>query len=307
MLTSTATFLSATTSTNVADTDMSLDPSTAVDGVTKISEAIAEYGPVVVICGVFIILFILIFLLFMKINNTMVKQMIKQVNDQSAENAKVMNKLLTHLLDETDDEHDNSNNNKDDKNKQHNRDLVGMFIDYNTAFIRESKNVINNLRCDRVAVYVFHNGNKALYGLPFIKMTCVHENTIKGSRTVRGNTHTGLPLHLYNDMIEALYHDGEYAGNLDDIEIHDNSIREFLSFSDSKSLFIRAIKNENGSLAGFTVVEFNKEMNYADHELYEKIRYTVKDMNTAIRYIVTNDKFFKKFEEENKDNIKSEE
>ena len=45
-------------------------------------------------------------------------------------------------------------------------------------------------------------------------------------------------------------------------------------------------------------------MNFADHELYEKIRYAIKDMNTAIRYIVTNDKFFKKFEEENKDNNK---
>lgn len=294
MLISLATVLTATTTTT--NSDLSVDPSTAVDGVIKISEAISKYGPVVVICGVFIVLFILIFLLFMKINNVMVKQMISQVNEQNAENNKIMNKLLDQLL--TDEPHSDN----EEKEKQHTKDLVGMFIDYNTAFKKESKNVINNLRCDRVGVYVFHNGNKALYGLPFIKMTCVHENTIKGAKTIRGNAHINLPLHLFNDLIEALYHDGEYAGNLDDVEIHDGSIREFLSFSDSKSLFIRAIKNEDGSLAGFTSIEFNKEMNYADPEVYNKIKYAVKDMNTAIRYIVTNEKFFKKYNQENENN-----
>ena len=151
LLGSTVTLLSASTS-NIDNMNLSLDPSDTVNNITNISKAIAEYGPVVVICGVFIVLFILIFLLFMKINNTMVKQMIKQLNDQSTENTKVMNKLLTHLLDEDNETNNEPHNTK--PNKTENRDLVGMFIDYNTAFIRESKNVINNLRCDRVAVYV---------------------------------------------------------------------------------------------------------------------------------------------------------
>ena len=97
-------------------------------------------------------------------------------------------------------------------------------------------------------------------------------------------------------MVKNLYDNTDFAGNLDEIEIHDNSIKEFLAPSDSKSLFIRGIKNGNGALAGFTVVEFEQNINFADPEEYNKIKYALKDMNAAIRYFITNDPI----DEENK-------
>ena len=233
----------------------------------------------------------------------MFKNMIDQINSKNQENSNVTQKLLNHVLEDDEDEEETKNDKEKDKENEdqehhHSKDLVGLYIDYTTAFKRESKNVINTLRCDRVAVYVFHNGNQALYGLPFIKMSCVYEDTIKGNMTVRGKTHMNLPLHLFNDFIENLYRDGEFAGNIDDIEIHDNSIREFLAFSDAKAVFMRAIKKSDGSLAGFTACEFAEHMNFADEETYKSISNAIKEMNIAIRYIITDENFAKKYEQQ---------
>ena len=224
--------------------------------------------------------------------------MMRQIDEKNNENTAITKKLLDHFLDDSEEE--NSNNDKKSKtdnktaNHNYNKDLVGTFIDHTTTFREASRTLINNLRCSRVAIYLFHNGNKTLYGFPFIKMSCVFEITNKGTMTVRSKTHVNLPLHLFHDFIDSLYNNEEFAGNLDDVEIHDNSIREFLSYSDSKSLFMKAIKKKDGSLAGFTVCEFVRPVNYADQEIYNNIKYAVRDMNTAIRYIVTDENISKK-------------
>lgn len=300
LLTAATTTLSNTQQTSDFNTG---DVTGVVDGVVNISDAISKNGPVIVICAVFIVLFILVFLLFLKINNYMFRNMINQMNTKNQENADITQKLLNHFLD-NEDENDESKEDKekedphdDSSKKKHNsKDLVGLYIDYTTAFKRESNRIIGNLRCNRVAVYVFHNGNQTLYGLPFIKMSCVYEDTMRGSMTLRGRTHVNLPLHLFNDFVQYLYRDGEFSGNITDVEIQDNSIREFLAYSEAKAIFMKAIKKEDGSLAGFTVCEFDKEIDFADREIYNKIRNEIKDMNTAIQYIVTDEEFSKKYE-----------
>ena len=78
----------------------------------------------------------------------------------------------------------------------------------------------------------------------------------------------------------------------------DNSIREFLALSDAKAVFMRAIKKSDGSLAGFTACEFAEHMDFADENTYKNISSTVKDMNTAIRYIITDENFAKKYEQQ---------
>lgn len=284
----------------INDLDVS-DVGTVVDGVSTIADSISKNGPLIVIGAVFIVLFICLFLLFLKINNDMIKNLISQMNQKNEENSDITQKLLDHFLDEN-GEIINSfdrNDGKENHETNHNKDLVGLFIDYTTAFRQETKKVINSVRCDRVAVYLFHNGNHTLYGLPFIKMSCVYEDTMKGIMTIRSKTHTNLPLHLFNEFVQALYKYGEFSGNLADVEIHDNSIREFLAYSDAKAIFMRAIKKEDGSLAGFTVCEFNEEINLGDEKIYSSINNSIKDMNTAIRYIVTDEEFSKKYEHNN--------
>ena len=273
-----------------------------VDGVVKLADSISKNGALIVIGAAFIVFSIAILLLFIKINSTMFKNIVNQINQKNDENSEITKKLLDHFLDEEEKEKEkekDEEDNEEEPKKHHAKDLVGLYIDYTTAFKGESKSVINTIRCDRVAVYVFHNGNQTLYGLPFIKMSCVYEDTMKGNMTMRSKAHMNLPLHLFNDFIQALYRDGIFAGNIDDVEIHDGSIREFLSFSDAKSVFMRAIKKEDGSLAGFTVCEFIEPVDYTDKEKFMAINNKVKEMNDAIKYIVTDDEFSKKYEQHN--------
>lgn len=288
-----ATYLTA----NAAANDLNVGD--AVDGVVQISDAISRNGPVIVICSVFIVLFILIFLLFLKLNNTMLNNIIDQMNKKSDENAALNQKMYDYFMrDSADNEDDEKEYSKNEKSqKAHSKDLVGLSIDYNATFKKESRAFFNTIPiCDRIGIYVFHNGNKALYGLPFIKMSCVYDSTIMGTSSMRGRTHINLPLHLFNDLMESLYHDGEFAGGLESDKIHDGSVREFLSFSENKCMYMGAIKKEDGALAGFTVCEFNEDVDFSDKEFYNKVKYAVKDMNSAIKYIITNEQFSKKLE-----------
>ena len=276
------------------------------DEISTIANTISEHGPVIVICAVFIFIFILIFLLFLKINTAMINNIMKQLTTKNTESSDITQKLLDHFLDEVEDDEDKGDKNKDEdkkekqsENKQeHRKDLVGMYIDYNVTFKSASKVVLNKIRCDRVAVYVFHNGNKSLFGFPFIKMSCVHEQTMRGDMTVRGKNHSNLPLHHFNDFIEKLYNNKEYAGNIDNVEIQDNSVREFLTYSEAESLYSEAITNEDGTLAGFVVCEFNQKIDFADEYKYKEIKYAVHDMITSIHYIITNEEFIKKYEDD---------
>lgn len=273
---------------------------TAVSGITQLADSISKNGALIVIGAAFILFSVLILLMFIKINSDMFKNIVNQINQKNDENSEITKKLLDHFLEAEEKEKEKeADDDEEDKNppKHHAKDLVGLYIDYTTAFKGETKSVINTIRCDRVAVYVFHNGNQTLYGLPFIKMSCVYEDTMKGNMTMRSKAHMNLPLHLFNDFIQALYRDGIFAGNIDDVEIHDGSIREFLSFSDAKSVFMRAIKKEDGSLAGFTVCEFNEPVDYSNENTFMAINNKLKEMNDAIKYIVTDDEFSKKYEQ----------
>lgn len=272
---------------------------TAVSGITQLADSISKNGALIVIGAAFILFSVLILLMFIKINSDMFKNIVNQINQKNDENSEITKKLLDHFLEAEEKEKEKEADDGEDKEppKHHAKDLVGLYIDYTTAFKGETKSVINTVRCDRVAVYVFHNGNQTLYGLPFIKMSCVYEDTMKGNMTMRSKAHMNLPLHLFNDFIQALYRDGIFAGNIDDVEIHDGSIREFLSFSDAKSVFMRAIKKEDGSLAGFTVCEFNEPVDYSNENTFMAINNKLKEMNDAIKYIVTDDEFSKKYEQ----------
>lgn len=282
--------LAGTVAATTSTTDTSLSATNAVEGVTSIAEAISNYGFTVVFGAVIILLFIVLFLMFFKLTNKMINAFTSKMEDEKNQNAAIMNKIMEKFFEEPkkDDESFKKKEKEDEDDKEH-HDLIGTFMDRKAIFKKEAQTVINTLRCDRIAIYVFHNGNKAFYGFPFIKMSCIFEDTLKGMMTPRSRTHINLPLHLFNDMIDNLYHDIEFAGNLDDIEIHDSSVKEFLESSDSKALFIRAIKNGNGALAGFTVCEFEEPVDFANPEVYNKIKFALKDMNAAIRYFITND------------------
>lgn len=275
--------VAATTSTTAADNNMSV--SDAVDGVVNISEAIANHGITLVICAFFLLFSLFMLFMFIKLTNKMINTFIKRMESEKSQNDEIINKVLEKFLEE-----DSKKKAEEEAEAKEHKDLVGLHTKHVTIFKAETQKVINKLRCNRVAVYVFHNGNRACFGFPFIKISCVFEDTLTGMMTLRGRTHLNMPLHLFNDMVKNLYDNTDFAGNLDEVEIQDSSIKEFLDGSDSKSIFIRGIRNIDDKLAGFTVCEFEKNMNYHDQEVYNNIKFALQEMNAAIRHFITDEK-----------------
>lgn len=254
---------------------VSTDVQGTVDSVLTISEAIHQYGPLVVLMSIFFIIFIILIIVLLRSNSKLMDQLIHRQEDADKMDNDMISKFVENALEAQNSKHNNAvqnildefrqtlkpiENAMDDENRkeEYHKDLVGAYIDVNMAFKNASRDVLNKLKCNRIAIYVFHNGNESIHGLPFFKMSCVHEWTDRGTNTLRGKFHSDIPLHLFSDFIEDLYNTGYYkASDIDKVAEIDPSIKHFVQYSDTKSLYMVAVKDTNGSISGFITAEFD--------------------------------------------------
>lgn len=314
--------LSATTT--VTETD-NIDTITNIgemtDGVTNIAKAISEYGPLVVLMAVFLVIFLALVVLVLRSNSKMMTQIMNRQRTSDELDQKIINKFVENALATQKTNHDTEvkelveeikeaiklrdaseehrDHNTDNSNNDYHKDLVGAYIDVNMAFKDASRSALNALHCDRIAIYVFHNGNKSMHGLPFFKMSCVHEWTTHGSNTLRGKSHTDMPLHLFNDFIENLWKCGVYKAEDVQKSIHeDPSLKEFIAFSNTESLYMVSIKDDEGALSGFVVAEFEQIEHFeCDDRRDTQIRHIIDTMIDRVGPIVTHQYIYRRKEE----------
>ena len=262
----------------------------AVDAVDKLSGTINEYGLAVVIMAVFFIIFLLLVFLILRSNSKMMTHFLKHQNRNDNFEEELLSKFVDTALEAklgggvTDkivnevkqavapiqQSMDSINSTQLEEDAIH-KDLVGAYIDVNMAFKDASRSTLANLNCARVAIYVFHNGNKSMHGLPFFKMSCIHEWTNMGSNTLRGKSHIEMPLHLFADFIEDLWKNGVYKSeNVAKSIENDISLNEFVAYSKTKALYIDAIKDDNNVIAGFVVAEFENEDTFETDECRDR-------------------------------------
>lgn len=294
------------------------------DSVSSISKAMSEYGPLIVIMAVFVVIFILLVMLMLRNNARMIDQLIKKENNTCdtnqgifQSNQELLKKFVESSLEinknenidelenvikelkETIEESKYINNTEDGKEENpsfdYHRDIVGAYIDVNMTFKDESKKAISTLQCSRIGIYVFHNGNTSLYGLPFFKMSCIHEITNFGYSTLRGKSHSDLPLHVFDDFIQYLWKNGYYISqDISKTTQGDRSLEEFTKYSNIKSLFMKAIKNSEGFLVGFVVAEYEDTDTFEEDETRKKYISDVLDnMITNISPFVTSKYIFR--------------
>lgn len=306
--------LSTTTSSDSVDISTM---SEMTDGVTSIAQAIYEYGYVIVLMSIFFIIFLALFLFMMRSNAKMVNQVISRQASSDDLDQQIITKFVENALDAqaNKDKHEVEDLIKDfqqtlkpiedairgindakEQEESYHKDLVGSHIDVNIAFKDASRKTLNALNCNRIAIYVFHNGNKSMHGLPFFKMSCIHEWHVKGVNTLRGKSHTDMPLHMFSDFIEDLWTSGVYKSeNVEKSSNTDESISEFVAFSNAKALYIVGIKDDNDVLTGFIVAEFDDIDTFESDEIRNNEVYsTIQDMNNRISAIVTHKYIYKK-------------
>jgi len=282
----------------------------AADAVDTIAKDINAYGLAVVIMAVFFVIFILLTFFVLRNNAKMTQYFMTHQNHSDKLEEELLSKFIDNALDAKLGKKSDVTKDIVDEVKsalkpmqqaaesiaaeqtidnQVHKDLVGTYIDVNMAFKDASRSTLTSLNCSRVAIYVFHNGNKSMHGLPFFKMSCVHEWTNKGSNTLRGKSHTDMPLHLFADFIEDLYKKGSYkAEDVHKSATKDPSIEEFIAYSKTKALYLSAVKDDNDVIAGFIAVEFEEADTFeTDSVRNEEIRAVVDKMNTKIAPILT--------------------
>ena len=275
--------------------------SDTVDQVSDATKLINQYGPTVVIIAVFLLLFIGLLFFILRSNHKMNQQMIEAQQAASKANQKMMQDMFDTFKSlvvnkDKDDEDD------DDKPKK--KKIVSAYIDSSLAFKDASRIAIGKIKCERVAIYLFHNGNHTPYGYPFAKMSCVHEWTLRGSNTVRGTTHMNIPLYAFSNIVESLVKDGEFViGNIYDHGIisADEQVFQFISGSTIRAIFALGIKDKDGELAAFAIAEFKDAQDFSDEETYKNIKDALSTMNDSIYSIVVNDEFRNNYNEESDD------
>lgn len=283
------------------DIDDSLVPvssgiSDTVDSVGAMSGFINQYGIVPVLLSLILVLFIA-FILIMQYNNTkMITRLVNSQKESNSFNNEVIKDFIQEILFDKnkdvlraiDNLHDNI------KPEQHGNhlEMLNNSIDGNIILKNASREVCRQLsNCSRVAIYVFHNGNKSLHGLPFFKMSCIHEWGQLGNVTLRGKYHSDIPLHVFNDFVEDLWKTGVYkCQNIEEKKNEDPSITQFILFSKASALYMKGIKDDrNSTFAGFVVLEFNQVETFEDDpQRNEEINKAVDEMILKSAPIVLN-------------------
>lgn len=280
----------------------------ATDGITKISEAISNYGVTAVLIGVFVVILLLCIMLIINIVNKISKKQDdystddhKHINEfiekAIKEHGKLDTETIKTIIDEfrvslepissavKDLQEDLQQRKENDENDYH-KDIVGSFMNINLALRGAAHKAVKVANCDRIGIYVFHNGNSSVHGLPFFKMSCILDCNRSGRNTLRGKYQTDIPLQVFNDFIDNLYNDGYYkAGDIKEAIKEDPSILEFTSYSDTNALYIIGIKDCNDSLAGFIAAEFNVVQDFTKTE--DVVREALDEMNKSVTPIIT--------------------
>lgn len=287
--------LSAISTPNVSDVDKT------VTQIGSVAELINKYGPFIVILSVFIVVFLLVLGYVIHANQKMNKQIMESQKNSATINQEMMKEMINSFIDMAKAEKD-SEREKEDKEERKHKKLVSTYIDSSLAFKDASRIAMAKIKCERIAIYLFHNGNSTPYGYSFAKMSCVHEWTMRGSDTIRGKTHVNIPLYAFSTIVESLASDGEFAiGNIYEHGIlsADEQVFQFISGSTTRALFALAIKSNDNELAAFTIAEFKEVQDFASEEIYNNIKDALKTMNDNIISIVINDDYRENFTNSN--------
>lgn len=228
------------------------------DDVEKYASLIDKYGIMIVISAVFIIFAVLMFGVILKI----VQSTFKQISSQQQT---LMDRVMCADI--------NKENPKIEKN------ILDLFLEIDEQIRNTLHDILKKNECDRLAVYVFHNGVFASHGLPFFKISCVSEVINKNCGITRkGKTHQNMPMNMFDTCIKTLHKDGRVViHDIEDIKNLYPVLYNMLSESDVKSSLWVAIYDKDNNALGILMVE------YAD--LKDDLDETLPKIVSDIKYL----------------------
>lgn len=288
---------------DVVDTITSeVTTNTATSQIENTANILNNYGPTVTILAIFILICLALFLIFAKYFRKMMDRILDGNINMNTEDLirQTVNNCVSEVMEMNKNTVMESIEASVKKEKESHKNIVSVYIDSEKVFKEASSAAMRELKCHRIAIYLFHNGNSTPYGYPFAKMSCVHEITDKGSYlTPRGHSHINVPLYVFSELIEDLSDDGEcIVENVKELAANgDIQIGTFIQGDNVESIFAASIKNSDNCLVSFAIAEFQEKQDFSNEEYLNTIRSALHDMNNSIYHIVVSDEFVDNFEE----------
>ena len=217
--------------------------------VGETASAIDKYGPYAVILAVVLVLFYFIIRSNNKALRKFEDKMLETSEAYRESIAEQNNTLIEQLL-----------NTANNVNIDHQKQLFDTFIKLRTAIKDSCKSTMMDLKADRLAIYLFHNGSHSTHGINFFKMSCICESIVIGSGIrERSTEHSNIPINLLDDMVEELIVNGRY-NIINDSTIDNTNRKIFKSNSNIKYSKCVSIFDENNNIMGFALADFEHEL-----------------------------------------------
>lgn len=236
--------------------DKNVNDALNTDSVKQMADMMSSYGIITVIMATFLII-VLVLIAWLIVNDHKRSKSVMNLLDHQTTELEQRDKKNQELLERLTLE-----DAEKQKEEQTERNLVGIFIRLNLVLKEECRILQETLHCNRVGVYVYHNGTKSLSGLPFFKTTCISEwLTKKLLMKTKLHEHTDVPLGMFYNIVAGLFVDGYFIiKNRDDIKESEPVTYEKLCELSSRSSVLIAIKSKDDKDIGCIVIEFNDNL-----------------------------------------------
>lgn len=203
----------------------------------KLLQAIGEFGIMAVICAIFLY----------------------QNNKSNEQQQQLMSQLFTQMIQQNEQMHTSMAN-----IANHGSHVLTEEEDQNAKRIDKAINtylqqLVAACHSSRAFVARYHNGGKDMTATSFLKLSCTNEVVNIGYSPVISDFQNQFRS-MISIICEQLDETGEsYIHDLEAIHKEDTGTYEFLKGRGIKSLYTKALRNQNGYVIGFVMVTYTEQ------------------------------------------------
>ena len=252
---------------------------TDISQIESMANLMYKLGPAIVILSVFLLLFLVI-----------IVAILKGFMDNQSKTQEQNDALLKALMENFEELKNTEEKRAKATTKPYDeKNIVEIFVKLNRTFKMDCKKYSEELNCDRLGIYVFHNGTYSSHGLPFFKVSCISEWIKRGcgiSSQIKNCS--GVPLTVYEDMVDKLYtygviivhntYDNEEKTCVNPTHIESTSF--YLEKDKAKIAIAVAVYDSNDNVFAFIMAEYLDEI---DDENINKNIECIKEFCSKIR------------------------
>lgn len=230
------------------------DVSKSVDDVVRLSETMERAGVAIVVVAVFLVIILISVIAFIGVSFRRIKSREKEQENRESQ--------FETLLRETMEQNNKFVEMMINNNSNSQSGLFKVSVECGALIEEHLKHLYHVTKADRVALYVFHNGQRMLNGGHLLKMSCLNEYSLS-EKLLYSYRHKDTPISQISVVCNALLEKGCWTCE-DTSTVEDPSLKQWIKAFGYKSVFIKGVFNTHGEVIGFASAEYIEAPIYPD-------------------------------------------